>query len=98
MPRASLWEPNCLAPISAAQLKLTNESWLIMQVTYRRDENGQHADLTLMPKDALAPEPVALNPIPPLVRDVEANNPTKPQSSDLNLPSDAGRNTGSTFA
>ncbi len=28
-----LWELNCLAPISAAQLKLDDESWLIMQVT-----------------------------------------------------------------
>ncbi len=89
-----LWAPNHVAPISAAVLKLPNASWVIGGVTYTRDENGQHASLILMPKDAFDVEPTVLNPIPPLVQDVEKNNPTKPGTSDLNLPSDSGRRGG----
>ena len=86
----TLWAPNHLAPISAAVLKLANATWVIGGVTYRRDENGQHADLILMPVEAFSVEPAVLNPLPPFVQDIENNNPTKPQSSDLNLPSDRG--------
>jgi prophage tail gpP-like protein len=70
-----LWAPNNLAPINLPELKLADASWLIGQVTYIRDENGQHGQLTLMPPSAFAPEPVVLQPLPPLVSDVEANNP-----------------------
>jgi prophage tail gpP-like protein len=90
----ALWAPNHLAPISAAALKLANASWVIGGVTYTRDENGQHARLILMPVEAFSVEPAVLNPLPPLVQDVEKNNPTKPQSSDLNLPSDTGSQGG----
>lgn len=90
----ALWAPNHLAPISAAALKLANASWVIGGVTYTRNENGQHADLILMPVEAFSVEPAVLTPLPPLVQDVEQNNPTKPQTSDLNLPSDRGAQTG----
>ena len=72
---------------------------MIGGVTYTRNENGQHADLILMPVEAFSVEPAVLNPLPPLVQDVEKNNPTKPQSSDLNLPSGSGsQGGGSAFA
>jgi prophage tail gpP-like protein len=73
----ALWAPNHLAPISAAPLKVSDVTWLIASVSYLRDENGQHAALTLMPKEAFFPEPVSLQNIPPMVGDVEGNNPTK---------------------
>jgi prophage tail gpP-like protein len=90
----TLWAPNHLAPIGAAALKLADASWVIGGVTYTRDENGQHARLILMPVEAFSVEPSVLNPLPPLVQDIEKNNPTKPQTSDLNLPSDRGAQAG----
>jgi prophage tail gpP-like protein len=75
----ALWAPNHLAPISAAQLKLPREDWIIASVNYLRDENGQHAALVLMPKEAYLPQPTGpLNPLPPLIQDLERNNPTAP--------------------
>jgi prophage tail gpP-like protein len=83
-----LWDLNHKAPISAAVLKLIDDgTWTIGSVAFVRDENGQHASLSLMPAKAFAPEPWPLNPLPPFVRDVENNNPTRPQGSDLQLPS-----------
>lgn len=76
-----LWAPNHLAPIKAPQLKLANATWAIIQVAYVRDENGQHADLTLMPPAALMPEPIAVMPLPPLLADIRHNNPTAPNPS-----------------
>jgi prophage tail gpP-like protein len=70
-----LWAPNHLAPITLPELKLADASWLIAQITYVRDENGQHGLLILMPPSAFDPEPVVLQPLPPLVSDVERNNP-----------------------
>ena len=80
-----LWEPNHLAPISAAVLKLANASWVIAGVSYVRDENGQHTAVTLMPVEAFSPEPIALLPIPALVQDVEAHNPTKATPADTSV-------------
>lgn len=73
----ALWAPNHLAPISADVLKVGNITWLIASVSYLRDENGQHAALTLMPKEAFDPEPISLQNIPPMLGDVQGNNPTK---------------------
>ncbi|MGI4800703.1 MAG: hypothetical protein ACRYG8_43120, partial [Janthinobacterium lividum] len=36
------------------------KTWLISEVTYRRDDNGTHADLVLMPPDAFALAPSSL--------------------------------------
>ena len=71
-----LWEVNKLAPISAPVLKLRDKSFLIGAVTYRRDENGQHGELALMPPEAFFVEPAG-----PLglvtVEDVENFNAAK---------------------
>ncbi|MFC0407912.1 phage baseplate assembly protein [Roseomonas elaeocarpi] len=55
-----LWEPNTLAPIVAPHLKLPNMRWVIAEVTYRRGEDGTHADLTLMPPEAFQIQPSTL--------------------------------------
>lgn len=56
----TLWKPNTLAPIDAPILKLPGKTWLIAEVTYRRDDKGTHADLVLMPPDAFALAPSSL--------------------------------------
>ncbi|WP_424140247.1 phage baseplate assembly protein [Roseomonas chloroacetimidivorans] len=58
-----LWQPNFLAPVNAPALKLSNVNWLITDVTYRRDETGTHADLILMPKEAVEPPPSTLTTV-----------------------------------
>lgn len=72
-----LWSPNCLAPIVAPQLKLADKHWLIGTVTYTRDEGGQHAHLSLWPKEAFSVEPTSPNYLV-TQEDVNKNNPTKP--------------------
>ena len=59
----TLWTPNALTTVDAPLLKISSETWLIGEVTYRLDESGTHADLTLMPPAAYAPEPFNLQPI-----------------------------------
>jgi len=55
-----LWQPNYLAPVDGAALKITDKEWIIGTVTYRKDGSGTHADVTLMPPDAFKPEPAPL--------------------------------------
>lgn len=57
-----LWEPNWLVPLNLPHLKIVGEDWLLMEVTYRRDNTGTHADLTLMPPEAVQPQPILLQP------------------------------------
>lgn len=57
----ALYAPNTLVPVDLPSLKL-HETWLIGAVTYRMDEQGSHADLTIMPPAAFDPEPVLLQP------------------------------------
>jgi hypothetical protein len=66
---------NHLAPVYLPAIKLTpSEPWLIGAITYLRDEQGQHADLVLMPKEAFLPEPVGdLGLV--LESDLQQNNP-----------------------
>lgn len=64
----ALWTPNTLAPISLPSLKLVADGFLITEVSYNRsdesgDEGGTTAEITLMPPDALKPEPILLQPI-----------------------------------
>jgi prophage tail gpP-like protein len=75
-----LWTPNMLVPIDAPQLKLRDKSWLIGTVTYTRDENGQHAQLSLWPPEAFTVEPSAPNMFI-TQEDVNRNNPTKPDAT-----------------
>jgi prophage tail gpP-like protein len=70
----ALWAPNHLATIAIPALKIPSASWVIAQVTYVRDESGQHAHVTLMPTLAFAPEPIILQPLFVTVQGVEANN------------------------
>lgn len=58
-----LWEPNTLATVSFPSIRLTAKELCIGSVTFRRDERGTAAELTLMPRDAFLPEPVNLLPI-----------------------------------
>lgn len=76
----ALWAPNHQAAIDMPALKVDpGKPWTISQVTYTRDENGQHAIVVLMPKEAFLPEPVAYLPTPVMPSDAErarSNNPT----------------------
>jgi prophage tail gpP-like protein len=72
-----LWSPNYLAPIDAEALKLKHRDWLIGTVTYLRDESGQHAHLSLWPKEAFTVEPTSPNVLV-TQDDVNRNNATKP--------------------
>lgn len=58
----NLWEPNTLARVHLPELKVTESMMLIGEVTYRLDDDGEHADLLLMPPDAFAPQPFLLQP------------------------------------
>lgn len=73
----ALWAPNHLAPIRIPVLKLPDASWLIAAISYTRDETGQHAIITLMPREAFDPEPVVAQQTPAFVQDIEQNNPTR---------------------
>lgn len=55
-----LWEPNCLAPVQIPAVKVADADWIIAEVTYSRGADGTHAELVLMPPEALEPEPVVL--------------------------------------
>jgi hypothetical protein len=61
-------------------LKLGPSNWLIGGVTYTRDENGQHAQLTLMPPSAFDPEPTVAVPVMPLLQHIDGINPTAPNA------------------
>lgn len=56
-----LWQPNKLASIEAPPHKLVGQNWIIGTVTFRKGQDGTHADLTLMPPDAFNPQPAPLN-------------------------------------
>ena len=71
-----LWEPNYLATVQAAPLKVPNANWCIASVNYTRDESGQHSNITLMPKEAFYVEPTVPDMLV-TVGDVNAYNATK---------------------
>src|SRR5262249_4241854 len=68
-----LWAPNHLAQIELPALKVPGENWCIGSVTYLRDENGQHASVVLMPKEAFLPEPGVFLPMPPTLQSFGAS-------------------------
>jgi prophage tail gpP-like protein len=61
----ALWTSNTLVPIDLPGLKLKPQTWLISEVTYKRDEGGTIADLLIMPPQAFFQQPIILNPIAP---------------------------------
>lgn len=54
-----LWEPNTLVSITLPVFGLHDEAWLLSEVTYLRNDQGTHAQLTLMPPSAFAVQPYA---------------------------------------
>jgi prophage tail gpP-like protein len=70
-----LYAPNMLVDIDLPSLKLLPKTWLISDVTYKRDEGGTTCDLTIMPPQAFYQEPVMLFPIgPDITRVTNANS------------------------
>jgi prophage tail gpP-like protein len=61
----ALWQPNRLVSVNVPTLKLSNVQWLISEVTFSLDENGTHAELTIMPPQGFLPEPLILFPVKP---------------------------------
>lgn len=54
----ALWEPNTLIPVTAPQLNLKNDAWLLSEVTFQKDaQRGTTADMVLMPPQAFTVEP-----------------------------------------
>lgn len=59
-----LWTPNTLASVSLPTLKLANVDWLISEVTYLRNGQGTHAQVTLMHPNSFVPQPFNYQPFP----------------------------------
>jgi prophage tail gpP-like protein len=57
-----LWEPNTLVDLQLPALKIVDETWLISEVTFSRDERGTLATLIINPAQAFVPEPIVLIP------------------------------------
>lgn len=58
-----LWTPNTLVDVSLPALKIGNDTLLISEVTYQRDDqNGTTAQLVLMRPEAFIPQPIVLLP------------------------------------
>ncbi|MGI4849551.1 MAG: phage baseplate assembly protein [Janthinobacterium lividum] len=54
-----LYAPNTLVPLDIPALKLVGKTWLISEVTYKRDlREGTTCDLVIMPASAFLPQPV----------------------------------------
>lgn len=81
-----LWRPNAFAPIHAPALNLSDlpEPWVICSVDFIRDaRRGTVADLLLMPKEGLAPQPSILVPF----RWDPTDGPPAPAGGGANPPS-----------
>lgn len=56
-----LYAPNSLVPVDFPALKLAPTTWLISEVTYKRDgQSGTTCELVIMPPDAFIPQPMLL--------------------------------------
>ena len=75
----TLWTPNWLATIDAPAADISNATWIIGSLSFRKDMSGTHTDLILMPPDAFSPEPNPLN-----LFDAELTN--APQTSQAPAP------------
>lgn len=59
-----LWTPNTLAPIALPTLKLTGATYCLAAIKFRYGlESGRTADVTLMPRESFAPDPILLQPL-----------------------------------
>jgi prophage tail gpP-like protein len=62
----TLYSPNSLVDIDLPSLKLPLTSWLISELTYKRDAStGTTCELTIMPPESFYQEPIVLNPVAP---------------------------------
>jgi prophage tail gpP-like protein len=58
-----LWTPNTLVRMALPSLKLADETWLVGEVTYsRNNESGTTATVALAPPAAFEPEPINFAP------------------------------------
>ena len=70
-----LWGPNTLAPVSLPAIKIQpSNPWLISEIAFRLDDDGTHADITLMPMEAFLPQPIVLNPASGAITQATTNN------------------------
>lgn len=56
-----LWAPNTLVPVNLPNPQVPSPL-VLASVTFRHDASGTRADLSLVPREALALEPISLNP------------------------------------
>jgi prophage tail gpP-like protein len=61
----ALYAPNTYVALDLPGLKLRPVTWLISDVTYKRDERGTTCELTILPPAAFLQEPIILNPFAP---------------------------------
>lgn len=60
----TLYAPNTLVPVNFPALKLESTTWLISEVTYKRDgQSGTTCDLVIMPPTAFDVQPTLLNKV-----------------------------------
>ncbi len=59
----SLWEPNRLVGVNIPTLRIVNQTWLISEVTYvRNNQGGTTCEMVVMPQEAFAREPLVFLP------------------------------------
>ena len=58
----ALYCPNTLVDVLLPALMARGETWIVSEVTYRRDEGGTACDLVIMPPEAFTPQPILLQP------------------------------------
>ena len=58
----ALWAPNTMIPVDLPGLRIPDRSLCLSEVTFRKDADGTHAELTLLPKAAFELEPISLLP------------------------------------
>lgn len=56
----NLWKPNTLVPVDLPGLRVTDTDLCLSEVTFRRSNEGTHAEMLLMPKEAFSLEPIVL--------------------------------------
>jgi prophage tail gpP-like protein len=72
--QGQLWTPNMLAPLHLPSLKLPNLNWLIIGVTFFKDDRmGTRTELEMMPPEAMSVEPATQQPFDWQVAENQAN-------------------------
>ncbi len=56
----ALWQPNALVDVNIPKCKVSNQRWIISEVTYIKGRDGTTSELCLMPKEAFSVEPIQL--------------------------------------